>query len=667
MPRCVSRLSYRLAGGGSQRIVAPRPAAPRPTPRAGIPLKSLGLGSKETEGRPHPRRLAGPPTTPLSLSTPPSGLPPTVRILGLSFDYHEAAAVLMIDGTVVAAALEERFSRIKHDAALPRQAAAFCLKQAGIHAAQLDHVVHYENPLRKFDRIVWSGVRSFPGGLPFLREAATSWLRGGKFRVRERIAEALGVELAKISCGEHHASHAASAFYPSPFDEATVLTLDGVGEYETASISLGRGHRLEKLGTLRLPHSLGLFYSAMTAYLGFHVNGGEYKVMGMAGFGQPTHYPELMKLFRLLPDGTFRLKQNYFDFLTPRALPYRPALVQRFGPARPAESPFAPEEEADETTRRASRHYADLAASVQRCVEEVILHMASKAVARTGVKNLCLAGGVALNSLANGRIQRELGLPLFVQPAAGDAGGAWGAAAHHHHHVLGHPRREPARSALAGAALGRAFSPEELRAALGASGFHRVESFPDDAALVEETARRLAQGAVIGWFQGRSEWGPRALGQRSILADPTRPDMQRIVNERIKFREPFRPFAPAVPAERAAEFFAMPPAVETWRPESFMLAVHRVRPEMRSRLPAVAHADGTARVQAVHREVNPLFHQLLTAFGDLRGVPVLLNTSFNLRDEPMVDSPADALQTFAYSDMDHLVLGRFLVSKGLDL
>lgn len=594
-----------------------------------------------------------------------------MNVLGLSFDYHDAAAAILVDGVIVAAAQEERFSRRKHDQAYPERAIAHCLEQAGLRTSDLCQVVYYEQPLLKFDRILRSSLRRLPSGWGYLKETMASWLQDRKFEVRSRIAERLGLPPDRITYVRHHEAHAASAFFCSPFEEATVVTLDGVGEYETATIGVGRGNSLRTIATVRMPHSLGLFYSAFTAYLGFEVNEGEYKVMGMAGFGEPDRYDELIRLFSLNDDGTFLLDQRFFEFAIPDNLPYTKALTEWLGPAREPESPFAvtPEQGIDDRALAENRRYANLAASVQKCAETVILHMVERAVERTGIGNVCLAGGVALNSLANGRIIRELRLPLYVHPASGDSGGAVGAALAYYNANAGGATADGKvrRSSMTSAYLGPDYGPDDIDAAIAASGFERVESFADDIGVVDRAAELLADGKVLGWFQGRSEWGPRALGCRSIIADPTRIDMQRGVNERIKFREPFRPFAPAVPVDDAVRFFDMPPVRERTAPEYFMLAVHPVRKEQQEVIPAVTHADGTARVQVVSSESHPLFFRLLKAFEQHSGVPVLLNTSFNLRGEPVVETPADALKTFAFSGIDAVVLGRRIVHKGFTL
>lgn len=586
-----------------------------------------------------------------------------MRILGLSFDYHDAAAALLVDGKLAAAGQEERFTRKKHDASLPIKSVAFCLSEAGLTSSQIDYVAFYEKTMLKFNRIVRSSIKRRKRA--YLRDTLTSWLREEKFDVRKRIAEAIPIAPSRIISFSHHESHAASAFFCSPFNEATVLTLDGVGERQTAGVSIGRGAELERLASVELPHSLGLLYSAFTAFLGFEVNEGEYKVMGMAGFGQPRFLDDVMRFITLKPDGGFMIDQACFEFLCPEDLPYRQELIRRFGPARQAESKFAvqPEPGINDDILSLSRRYADIAASIQKATENVIMHMAARAVERTGIRNLCMAGGVALNSLANGRLIRECGYPLYIHPAAGDAGGAVGAALLCHHKSAGGARTAPLTSAY----LGYAASEQEIKAAIATSGFAKVEATDNDDELVERVAGLLADGAVIGWLQGRAEWGPRALGCRSILADPTRPEMQRRVNESIKFREPFRPFAPVVPVEVATTYFDMPEVTDPASPEYFMLAVHPVRREMRHRLPAVTHADGTARIQVVSSDSHRLYHDLLHAFGRKSGVPVLLNTSFNLRGEPIVDTPIDALKTFAFSGLDAVVLGRYIVFKGLDL
>ncbi len=573
-----------------------------------------------------------------------------MKILGLSFDYHDSAAALLVDGACVAAAQEERFSRRKQDPRLPAQAIAFCLEQAGLTAAELDQVVFYEDPLLKLDRIRASTEAG--EGTDRFHQVLARWLVERRLEVSTRIAEATGVDPARISHVGHHQTHAASAFFSSPFDEATIVTLDGVGEHETATISVGRGERIEQLASVSFPDSLGLFYSGFTAYLGFEINEGEYKVMGMAGFGEPVHADRLLACFDLRPDGSFGLNQDFFVFDRSDAPPYLPALTDWLGPPRAPSDVFDPRSDAR------AKHYADVAASIQRCAEEVILHVVGKAVERTGLRTVCLAGGVALNTLANGRIQRELGCRLYVQPAAGDAGGALGAAQYWQACVAGKGRPQPLRSAY----LGKSFGKDAIEEALTDNGLD-WEEIADMPQLLDRLVERLTANGVVGWLHGRAEWGPRALGCRSILASPIGPDMQRIVNEKIKFREPFRPFAPSVLKEHADLMFEVAPTESLFAPEHFMLSIARVRPEWQARIPAVTHVDGTARVHFVDAEVNPRFHALISAFFKRTGVPALLNTSFNLRGEPIVNGPADAIKTFLYSHIDTLVLENHLVTK----
>ncbi len=583
-----------------------------------------------------------------------------MNILGVSFDYHDAAAALIIDGVVVAAAHEERFSRVKGDASLPTNAISFCLKQAGITVQDIDWVVHYENPLVKFHRILKTSLRTLPAGKSYLKETVRDWISLGKFEPRRRLAKALGIDPGKIQYGDHHRSHASTAFFCSPFEEAAVVTLDGVGEEETATISIGRGNSLKKVSAVVFPDSIGLFYSAFTAYAGFEVNEGEYKLMGMAAFAETEKVDQVRGLIRLLSDGTFRVEQKPFNFMLSESMPFNASLEKMFGTRRPPESPFEPGGSGSPEALEAKRH-AGIASSVQKVTEEVVLHVVRHAMQRTGLRNVCLAGGVALNCVANGLLARELGCRLYVHPAAGDAGSAIGAALGHYYLNLGHTRKiQPLENAY----LGLPVDQTAVREAVDAAYLTPTREFATDAELINEIASRLAEGQVVGWMQGRAEWGPRALGNRSILANPTRLDMQGIVNEKIKFREPFRPFAPSVLKEKADEYFEMG-EVELAGPEHFMLSVVRVRENAKSKIPAVTHVDGTARVQLVERHSNPLYYSLIERFGQLTGVPVLLNTSFNLRGEPVVNEPKDAIKTFQWSNMDCLVMGKTLLETGL--
>ena len=585
-----------------------------------------------------------------------------MNLLGLSFDYHDSAAAIIADGVVVAAAQEERFSRKKNDQSFPKLAIEFCLKEAGIEAKNIDHVVFYERPLLKFDRIIWASLKSGTKGLSYLNETLKSWINKDKFSALERIATELDISQSKVSSVSHHESHAASAFYCSPFDEATVVTLDGVGEYETASVSIGQGNKLKKLYSVKLPESIGLLYSAFTAYLGFRVNSGEYKVMGMAAFGEPNYKDKIKPILSWDSVGRFKLKQKYFDFLTPEKFPFTEELIKLFGPPREPESEFRVDkldENKEDPLVKQCKHYADIAASLQSCTEDFILEFVSRAKNRTSIDNICMAGGVALNSLANGKLQRDLGFPFYIQPAAGDSGCALGAALYYWYNELGKKRTDCLKSAY----LGRTYTDEETEKAIKASPFRKVLKAKNDDELVNEVADRLASGKVIGWAQGRFEWGPRALGARSIIADPTRAEMKQVVNEKIKFREPFRPFAPSALEDRAHEFFDLPNIHSEVCPEHFMLSVCPVRKEAQNKLPAITHIDGSARVQLVRKDTNPIYYKLIEAFGKRSGVPVVLNTSFNLRGEPIVSSPADAIKTFSWCDMDSVIIGSYIIDK----
>jgi carbamoyltransferase len=562
-----------------------------------------------------------------------------MNILGLSCFYHDAGACLLRDGVLVAAAEEERFSRLKHDARLPVQAAAYCLEEAGLDVDDLDFVIFYEKPLLKFERIISGYAATYPrSGVAFVR-AMQTWL-GQKLWVRSQIGQALGYD-GEILFGEHHVSHAASAFFPSPFDEAAVLTADGVGEWATTTVGTGSGIDLEVTHEIRYPHSLGLLYSAFTAFLGFEVNEGEYKVMGMAAYGQPTQVDRVRKVVRLLEDGSYRLDMRYFGYHHGlRSIDQ--AFIDLFGPPRQASAEL-------------EQRYADLAASIQVVTEEAMLGLARRARALSGSSNLCLAGGVALNVLANARILRESGFrKVWVQPAAGDAGGCLGAATYLYHTLLRHERRHRMDTAY----LGPSYSSAEIHRFLEREGilFSRL----NDERIAPTVASLLADNNVVGWFQGRMEFGPRALGARSILANPTDPTTKDTLNAKIKHREAFRPFAPSTLVEAASTYFDF--GAPDGDPESpFMLLTARVRPEKQHLLPAITHVDGTARVQTVSREQNPLYYVLIEEFGKLTGVPVLVNTSFNVQGEPIVCSPEEAFNSFAHTDMDYLMMGDALI------
>jgi carbamoyltransferase len=591
-----------------------------------------------------------------------------MNILGVSCFYHDSAAALVRDGVLVAAAEEERFSRIKHDHAFPTHAIAFCLEQAGLTADDLDYVVYYEKPFLKFERILSSSLSTFPRSYEVFREGMVAWL-SEKLWVQNLITDKVGVPPKKVLAIDHHASHAASAFFASPFEDAAILTVDGVGEWATATMGSGSGHRLTLSREIRFPHSIGLLYSAFTAFLGFEVNEGEYKVMGMAPYGKPRHVENVWKLITLGEDGSFRLNMEYFSFHYSARHTYNRKFVELFGAERPPSmhfftresgypSYFGPKPADYEQLADRNQYYADIAASIQRVTEEVLLHMAKALHRETGKTRLCMAGGVALNSVANGRILRETPFTeLYVQPAAGDGGGAVGAALYACHQLLGQPRRFVMEHAYWGKSYSQGESVDWLRAQNIA---HEIVDSEDR--MLDRVVESLTRGEVVGWHQGRFEWGPRALGSRSIIADARRADMKDIVNTKIKFREPYRPFAPSVLAESAERYFDLPNACKHY-PARFMLLVVPVRPEHHATLPAITHVDGSGRLQTVFKDASPLYYSLIERFGKATGVPVVLNTSFNLKGEPIVTTPANAHHTFAKSDMDMLVLGNVLVRK----
>lgn len=592
-------------------------------------------------------------------------------ILGISCFYHDAAAALLKDGVLIAAAEEERFSRKKHDSGYPTHAVQYCLDEAGIAADDLDYIVFYEKPLPKFERLLTTALATWPRSNVVFREAMITWLNE-KLWIKDRIRRQLRVPHEKILFVEHHLSHAASAFFCSPYEESAVLTIDGVGEWTSATLGVGRAtwdgsgtNSIELFQEARFPHSLGLYYSAFTAWLGFEVNDGEYKVMGMAPYGRPHHLDKVRKVIDFADDGSFWLNMDYFSFHRSMEHTFSPKFEALFGEPRKRESDFYTREtgvpeHATEASIEANQYYADVAASVQRTTEEAIINIANYLYKRTGSKRLCMAGGVAYNSVANGRLLRETPFEeLYIQPAAGDSGGALGAALYAYHVLLGQPRR----FVMDHAYWGRAYSDGEVKAALERRGVS-YEYVGDEEKLAEVCASELAAGRVLGWYQGRFEWGPRALGNRSIIADPRREEMKDVVNTKIKFREPFRPFAPSVLADRADDYFDLRNGRNVWPkdPAKFMLAVMPVTADKQERIPAVSHL-GTGRLQTVLAETNPRYHRLIEHFAGLTGVPVILNTSFNLRGEPIVTTPDNALNTFFASGLDTLVLGSFVVRK----
>lgn len=586
-----------------------------------------------------------------------------MNILGISAYYHDSAACLVQDGRIVAAAQEERFTRRKHDPNFPREAVEYCLREGGIGAADIDYVAFYDKPFLKFERILETFLANTPRGAAAFLKAVPLWLTTKLF-IKHEIQRELNFS-GEILFPEHHESHAMSAFFPSPFQEAAVLTLDGVGEWATTSIAVGRGNKLDIIADIAFPHSLGLLYSAFTHYAGFKVNSGEYKLMGLAPYGAPVFKDLIYQhLIDVRDDGSFRLNMEYFDFPTGSSMTSRKFDALFGGPARHPES---------ELTQREM----DLARSIQEVTEEVVLKIARHVRKTTGQRNLCLAGGVALNCVANGRLLRErIFDDIWIQPAAGDAGGALGAALGVWYQYLGNPRQaDGTHDQMRGSYLGPQFSEQEIRAYLEGAGIPYV--FCPDEALSTQVAGLLKQEKVIGWFQGRMEFGPRALGARSILGDPRSTRMQETMNLKIKFRESFRPFAPSVLMERAGDWFDLQTA------SPYMLIVAPVKAEhqrpmtaeqralfgidklnvIRSDVPAITHVDYSARIQTVEAATAPEYHSLLAAFETQHGCPMVVNTSFNVRGEPPVCSLEDAYRCFMRTDMDYLVLGNFVVDK----
>jgi carbamoyltransferase len=591
-----------------------------------------------------------------------------MHILGISCYYHDAAAALLRHGQLVAAAEEERFSRIKHDFNFPSKAIQFCLREGRVDGRDLDYVVFFEKPFRKLDRILASVLETYPQSWRVFRESMIGWMLD-KLWVASTLQAELGISRDRILFSDHHLSHAASAFFCSPFEESAILTVDGVGEWTTTAYGVGRGTQIQLTKQIEFPHSLGLLYSAFTAFLGFEVNEGEYKVMGMAPYGTPRYADEVWKVVEQNSDGSFALRMEYFCFQHSTDRMFNRKFVELFGEPRLPNLPFFTEstgypryfgeKPSDYVAQcRANEHYADIAASIQRVTEDLLVGMAKTVRKETGLNKLCMAGGVGLNSVANTRILREAGFDeLYIQPAAGDSGGALGAALWAYHSVLGKPRGFRMEHAY----WGQEYGAGEIKEFLAHENIpHREAANTDE--LLDRVTEYLAGAKVVGWYQGRFEWGPRALGNRSILADPRNPLMKDIVNAKIKFREPYRPFAPSAAAECASKYFEMDRIAQHY-PARYMLYVMPVRPEHHATLPAVTHVDGTARVQTVFREHNPLYYGLIERFGQATGVPVVLNTSFNLRGEPIVTTPANAFSTFSRSEMDCLVLGNFLIEK----
>ena len=586
-----------------------------------------------------------------------------MNILGISAFYHDSAACLIRDGEIVAAAQEERFTRKKHDFSFPKHAIDFCLKKGGLEASALDCVAFYDKPFIKFERILETYLAYAPHGIASFLMAMPLWIKQ-KLWMKDYIQTELKFE-GKIIFPEHHESHAASAFFPSPYQEAAFLTMDGVGEWATTSYGVGKGNKIEILGEIKFPHSLGLLYSAFTYYTGFKVNSGEYKVMGLAPYGKPVYKDLILKeLIDLKEDGSFKLHMKYFDYCAGLRMT-NSRFHKLFGaPPRKPES-------------RVTQREMDLARSIQEVTEEVMLRITRHVHKVTGQKNLCLAGGVALNCVGNGRILREGPFEnIWIQPASGDAGGAVGAAYFGWYQYLEKPRAANGKTdSMKGSFLGTEFSDTEIEGFLAkhAIPFTRLQ----DKEFPEKIADLIAQEKVIGWFQGAMEFGPRALGGRSIIGDPRSPKMQEQMNLKIKFRESFRPFAPSVTAEKVSEYFEMTaespymllvaPVQKKWRREMTDTEKKLQGIELlnvkRSEIPAVTHVDYSARVQTITETQNPPFYRLLKTFGERHGCPVLINTSFNVRGEPIVCTPEDAFRCFMRTQMDYLVLGNYLLAK----
>ena len=592
-----------------------------------------------------------------------------MRVLGISAYYHDAAAAVVVDGRVVSAAQEERFTRRKHDPSFPKNAISACLELAGLQPADLDHVAFYDKPFLKFERLLETYIAFAPRGFTSFRQALPLWLKEKLFQksliLKELAALTPNVEWAKkLVFSEHHLSHAASAFFPSPYESAAVLTMDGVGEWATTSLALGNGNELKVIREIHFPHSLGLLYSAFTYYTGFKVNSGEYKVMGLAPYGEPKYLKAIKdNLIDIKDDGTFRLNLDYFDYCTGLTMTNK-----RFD-ALFGGSPRRPEDQL-------GQREMDLAASIQAITEEVVLKLGRSIARDTGQKNLCLAGGVALNCVANGKLLKQGDFAqIWVQPAAGDAGGAVGAALVTAHMFRGGPRTNGGIDGMKGAFLGPAYSQPDIERRLGAAGAKFASVSDED--IIDLGARALADGKALGWHQGRMEFGPRALGGRSILGDARSPSMQRMLNLKVKYRESFRPFAPAVLREDVADWFDLDGDSPYMLLVADILERHRILMTTeqqalfgieklnvpRSSIPAVTHVDYSARIQTVHRETNPRYHALIARFKSLTGCPVIVNTSFNVRGEPIVCTPEDAFRCFMGTEIEALAVGNCWLRK----
>lgn len=562
-------------------------------------------------------------------------------ILGISALYHDSAACIAKDGDVLAAAHEERFSRKKHDLRFPYGAIDYCLKEAGITAKQLNAVVFYEKPYLKFERLLFQFVETFPKSTAAFVDSIPSWL--SEKLLIPSLVKKFGYE-GKVYYVKHHTSHAASAFLCSPFKEAAILTVDGVGEWATTTFAKGKGNKIEVMKEIHFPHSIGLLYSTLTAYLGFTVNNSEYKVMGLAPYGRDRYAKEFDELIEPLDDGSFKMNMDYFSYHYKMGMPSK-KMEGLFGrPVRVKES-------------EVEQFHKDVAKSLQVKTEKLLFHTLNKLHEATGMDNLCMAGGVALNSVANGKILSKTPFrDIFIQPASGDAGTSMGAALYGHSCIRGQPRKYTLKSGF----LGPGYSDNEIKKFLDSAKV-KYSAFKSDKELTKTTAKMLYGDSVIGWFQGRMEWGPRALGSRSILSNPTNPNMQDILNLKVKHREKFRPFAPVIPLEDTKDWFECDDPVPT--PADYMLMVYPIKKEKRKIIPSVTHVDGSGRLQVIRREQQPRYYDTIREFGKLSGVPILINTSFNIRGEPIVCTPKDGYRCMMGTGIDSLVMGKFLVHR----
>ncbi len=594
-----------------------------------------------------------------------------MNILGIAFGYHDASIALIQNDKVEFAIAEEMFSRIKHDNSFPSKSLEFCLKELDLKINDLDYVVYYENNLLKFNRIIDSSIKN--KNQQYFNDVLSSWINEDKFDVVNQISSLLGIDKSKIISLEHHTSHAAAAFFPSGFEKAAILTIDGVGEYDTVTIHKGKNNKLEKLYNQELPNSLGLFYSAFTSFLGFEVNEGEYKVMGMAPYGKPIYENEILKTINIdKVNYEFNINTDYFEFLTPMDKLYKRKLKDLFGEPRATDSPFftkdtielAPEyltEEEKIILSEKNLFYANIASSLQKVTEDIILLLVQKALLISKCKKICIAGGVGLNSVANGKVSKLVGSNnIFIQPSSGDGGSSLGAALYFSNVTLGRKVIYKQNHSFLGHNLSYKSIKQDIKSNISKE---LMFEYTQRDEYYDKLSSLLVSQNVIGWVNEKFEWGPRALGARSIIADPRKKEMKHIVNEKIKFRELFRPFAPSVLEEYAHEWFDIEESLNDNSPENFMLSVSKVRDEKKEQIPAVVHVDGTSRVQLVRKNTNPNYYALIKSFYEKTGVPILMNTSFNLKGEPIVRTIEDAMRTFTYSEMDYLAVYPFIVES----